>query len=154
MGKLGEGAFGQVQRAIHLASGDEVAIKIIERSQLTTPRQCRNAEREVRLMSLLHHPNIVSVREIRVLRDRYVIVMERSKGGELFDYIVRSGRLCEPTARSFFRQIVSAVRYCHEVSVCGVLDATSESLVWLLGCQVSHTMTSPLHLAFNHSSRS
>ena len=41
------------------------------------------------------------------------MVMEYVSGGELFDLIVRSGKLKEESARRFFQQIVSAVEYCH-----------------------------------------
>lgn len=34
-------------------------------------------------------------------------------GGELFDYIVKHGKMPEDTARRFFQQIVCAVEYCH-----------------------------------------
>ncbi|KAI8052432.1 kinase-like domain-containing protein [Syncephalis plumigaleata] len=114
---LGKGAFAKVYRAVHLPTNEEVAIKICERKHLTTPRQRRNAEREVRIMTLLHHPNIIPVREVRVLPDRYVIVMQQARGGELFDLILKSNRLSEVVARRYFRQIASALRYCHEHSI-------------------------------------
>ena len=42
------------------------------------------------------------------------LVLEHVSGGELFDYLVRKGRLSEREARRFFRQIVSAVDFCHK----------------------------------------
>jgi serine/threonine protein kinase len=44
------------------------------------------------------------------------IVMEYAVGGELFDYIVAHKRVKEKEARWFFRQVISAVDYCHQVS--------------------------------------
>lgn len=41
------------------------------------------------------------------------MVMEYVSGGELFDYIVKKGRLDEEEARRFFQQIISGVDYCH-----------------------------------------
>ena len=47
--------------------------------------------------------------------DIVYIVMEYASGGELFEYIVSNTRLKEREARIFFRQILSAVAYCHRV---------------------------------------
>lgn len=48
-------------------------------------------------------------------RDKIVIVMEYASRGELYDYIQERRRLPETEARSIFRQITSAVHYCHKV---------------------------------------
>lgn len=42
-------------------------------------------------------------------------VMEYASGGELFEYVRRSGRLSEDAARFFFQQLISGVDYCHQV---------------------------------------
>lgn len=47
---------------------------------------------------------------------KIVIVMEYASRGDLYDYISERQRLSERDARHFFRQIVSAVHYCHQVS--------------------------------------
>lgn len=45
------------------------------------------------------------------------LVLEHVSGGELFDYLVRKGRLTPKEARRFFRQIISALDFCHSHSV-------------------------------------
>lgn len=64
---------------------------------------------EVTLQSVL---NYVAVFENK---DKIVIVMEYASKGELYDYISERRRLTERETRHFFRQIVSAVHYCHKV---------------------------------------
>ncbi|KAK2504221.1 LOW QUALITY PROTEIN: hypothetical protein MC885_016876 [Smutsia gigantea] len=71
-----------------------VAIKIIDKTQLN-PTSLQKLFREVRIMKILNHPNI----------------------GEVFDYLVAHGRMKEKEARAKFRQIVSAVQYCHQKRV-------------------------------------
>ena len=46
------------------------------------------------------------------------LVLEHVPGGELFDYLVKKGRLTPKEARRFFRQIISALDFCHSHSIC------------------------------------
>jgi hypothetical protein len=48
------------------------------------------------------------------------LIMEFAEGGELFDYLVAHGRMKEKDARRHFRQIVSAIDYCHSLQARGV----------------------------------
>jgi len=48
-------------------------------------------------------------------KDKIVIVMEYASRGDLYDYICDKKNISEREARHFFRQIVSAVHYCHQV---------------------------------------
>ena len=47
------------------------------------------------------------------LRLRRYLILEHVAGGELFDYLVKKGRLTPKEARKFFRQIISALDFCH-----------------------------------------
>ena len=51
-----------------------------------------------------------------LLDDRY-LVLEHVSGGELFDYLVKKGRLTPKEARRFFRQIISALDFCHSHNI-------------------------------------
>lgn len=54
-----------------------------------------------------------------LLSPRY-LVLEHVSGGELFDYLVKKGRLTPKEARKFFRQIISALDFCHSHSIWSV----------------------------------
>eukprot|EP00063_Salmo_salar_P017772 XP_013992607.1 PREDICTED: MAP/microtubule affinity-regulating kinase 4-like isoform X5 [Salmo salar] len=69
--------------------------------------------REVRIMKGLNHPNIVQLFEVIETDKTLYLIMEYASGGEVFDYLVSHGRMKEIEARAKFRQIVSAVHYCH-----------------------------------------
>ncbi|XP_056296463.1 MAP/microtubule affinity-regulating kinase 4 isoform X3 [Pseudoliparis swirei] len=109
---IGKGNFAKVKLARHILTGREVAIKIIDKTQLN-PTSLQKLFREVRIMKTLHHPNIVQLFEVIETEKTLYLIMEYASGGEVFDYLVAHGRMKEKEARAKFRQIVSAVHYCH-----------------------------------------
>ncbi|XP_073348624.1 MAP/microtubule affinity-regulating kinase 3-like isoform X3 [Pagrus major] len=110
---IGKGNFAKVKLARHVLTGREVAIKIIDKTQLN-PTSLQKLLREVRIMKILNHPNIVKLFEVIETEKTLYLMMEYASGGEVFDYLVAHGRMKEKEARAKFRQIVSAVQYCHQ----------------------------------------
>ncbi|XP_037031761.1 serine/threonine-protein kinase MARK2-like isoform X18 [Bradysia coprophila] len=110
---IGKGNFAKVKLAKHIPTGKEVAIKIIDKTQLN-PGSLQKLFREVRIMKMLDHPNIVKLFQVIETEKTLYLVMEYASGGEVFDYLVLHGRMKEKEARAKFRQIVSAVQYCHQ----------------------------------------
>ncbi|XP_059384594.1 serine/threonine-protein kinase MARK2 isoform X7 [Carassius carassius] len=110
---IGKGNFAKVKLARHVLTSKEVAVKIIDKTQLNSS-SLQKLYREVRIMKLLNHPNIVKLFEVIETEKTLYLVMEYASGGEVFDYLVAHGRMKEKEARAKFRQIVSAVQYCHQ----------------------------------------
>uniref|UniRef100_A0A1Y1MAG8 MAP/microtubule affinity-regulating kinase 3 n=1 Tax=Photinus pyralis TaxID=7054 RepID=A0A1Y1MAG8_PHOPY len=113
---IGKGNFAKVKLAKHVPTGKEVAIKIIDKTQLN-PGSLQKLFREVRIMKMLDHPNIVKLFQVIETDKTLYLVMEYASGGEVFDYLVLHGRMKEKEARAKFRQIVSAVQYCHQKKI-------------------------------------
>ncbi|KAL7646438.1 UNVERIFIED_CONTAM: hypothetical protein RMT77_003351 [Armadillidium vulgare] len=116
MKTIGKGNFAKVKLAKHIPTGKEVAIKIIDKTQLN-PNSLQKLFREVRIMKILDHPNIVKLFQVIETEKTLYLVMEYASGGEVFDYLVFHGRMKEKEARAKFRQIVSAVQYCHQKNI-------------------------------------
>ncbi|XP_016109730.1 serine/threonine-protein kinase MARK2-like isoform X13 [Sinocyclocheilus grahami] len=110
---IGKGNFAKVKLAKHVLTDKEVAVKIIDKTQLNSS-SLQKLFREVRIMKVLNHPNIVKLFEVIETDKSLYLVMEYASGGEVFDYLVAHGRMKEKEARAKFRQIVSAVQYCHQ----------------------------------------
>ncbi|XP_076132945.1 NUAK family SNF1-like kinase 1 [Alosa pseudoharengus] len=114
---LGKGTYGKVKRAVERKSGITVAIKSIRKERISDDLDRVHIQREIEIVSLLTHPNIIRMHEVFECREKIVMVMEYASGGELYDYIQQRQRLSEIEARNFFRQITSAVHYCHKNGV-------------------------------------
>ncbi|XP_001508265.1 NUAK family SNF1-like kinase 1 [Ornithorhynchus anatinus] len=114
---LGKGTYGKVKRATERFSGRVVAIKSIRKDKIKDEQDMVHIRREIEIMSSLNHPHIISIYEVFENKDKIVIIMEYASKGELYDYISERRRLSERETRHFFRQIVSAVHYCHKSGV-------------------------------------
>ncbi|KAJ3100280.1 hypothetical protein HDU97_002371 [Phlyctochytrium planicorne] len=114
---IGKGTFGKVKLAQHVGTKEKVAIKSILKANVKTMKQMNSVQREIRLMKLLHHPHIVQVKETLEDANQIFLVMEYAAGGDLYDFIKQHKPVSEETCRYFFRQILSAVDYCHKNSV-------------------------------------
>ncbi|KAI3357663.1 hypothetical protein L3Q82_016072 [Scortum barcoo] len=104
-------------RPCEMSDVQEVAIKSIRKERITDDLDRIHIQREIEITSSLRHFNIVRFHEVFESRDKIVIVMEYASRGELYDYIQERRRLPEPEARGIFRQITSAIHYCHKNGV-------------------------------------
>ncbi|XP_052184901.1 CBL-interacting serine/threonine-protein kinase 11 [Diospyros lotus] len=113
LGKLlGCGAFAKVYHARDIATGQSVAIKVINKSKIMGSALMSNVKREISIMRRLRHPNIVKLYEVLATKTKIYFVMEFVKCGELFAKVAK-GRLTEDLSRKYFQQLISAVGYCH-----------------------------------------
>ncbi|KAH8284174.1 hypothetical protein KR054_011661 [Drosophila jambulina] len=116
--KLGQGTYGKVQLGINKETGQEVAIKTIKKCKIEAEADLVRIRREVQIMSSVHHPNIIHIYEVFENREKMVLVMEFAAGGELYDYLSERKVLSEEEARRIFRQVATAVYYCHKHKIC------------------------------------
>ncbi|XP_046743230.1 uncharacterized protein LOC124409570 isoform X2 [Diprion similis] len=116
--KLGQGTYGKVQLGINKETGQEVAIKTIKKCKIETEADLIRIRREIQIMSSVQHPNIIHIYEVFENREKMVLVMEYAAGGELYDYLSERKVLSEHEARRIFRQISTAVYYCHKHKIC------------------------------------
>lgn len=127
---LGRGAMGKVKLAVHLPTGQLVAIKVIPWSLISkSEKHERNLRREMELMLRLDHPNVVRVRDA-VWSTPYpkksgadggrvaLIVMDLAHGGEVYPYLAAVGRpFPEGIARHLFQQAALGISHCHAAGV-------------------------------------
>ncbi|KAI2741480.1 hypothetical protein DTO013E5_4472 [Penicillium roqueforti] len=137
---LGKGATGRVRLAKHAVTGHTAAIKIVSKksaamvqsesiaamdrnmgnfpTNAATRQMPCGIEREVVIMKLIEHPNVISLYDVWENRGELYLVLEHVEGGELFDYVSNNGPLPEEEAVRLFRQIIAALGYCHRFNIC------------------------------------
>ncbi|XP_052457223.1 serine/threonine-protein kinase BRSK2 isoform X6 [Carassius gibelio] len=114
---LGKGQTGLVKLGIHCVTCQKVAIKIVNREKLSETVLMK-VEREIAILKLIEHPHVLKLHDVYENKKYLYLVLEHVSGGELFDYLVKKGRLTPKEARKFFRQIISALDFCHSHSIC------------------------------------
>lgn len=100
---IGEGTFGKVKLGIHTVTGEKVAIKILEKERITDASDVERVSREIHILKLIRHPNIIQLYEIIETPTKLYLIMEYASGGELFDYIVKNQKLSEKESCKFFQ---------------------------------------------------
>ena len=108
---IGKGTFSKVKLGINKITGEKVAIKILDKSKIKEKEDLNRIIREMNILSKMDHKNVIKVFQTLEDSENYLIIMEYCEGGELFNYIVKKGRLPEEEASFFFYQIINGVEY-------------------------------------------
>lgn len=115
---LGEGSFGKVKFARNVETGEQVAIKILEKDTIIKQGMTQQINKEISIMKLIKHENIVNLYDVLASSSKIYIVLELVTGGELFYKLATEGRFMEDTARRYFQQLIMGLRYCHSKGIC------------------------------------
>ncbi|OVA15283.1 Protein kinase domain [Macleaya cordata] len=113
---LGHGSFAKVYHARNLQSGKSLAMKVVGKEKVIKVGMMDQIKREISVMKMVKHPNIVELHEVMASKSKIYFAMEFVRGGELFSKIAK-GRLREDAARAYFQQLISAVDFCHSRGV-------------------------------------
>lgn len=114
--RLGSGQFGVVDLA-ETSSGELRAVKRIKAASMRSSKHVQNLEREIKVLRVSHHPNIVKLFGVKRREDEYCLIFEYCSGGDLSQFIKSRqphARLSEPTSQHFFRQLSSGLLFMSE----------------------------------------
>ncbi|CAI4434281.1 BLD_1a_G0017150.mRNA.1.CDS.1 [Saccharomyces cerevisiae] len=128
---LGAGTFGVVRQAKNTETGEDVAVKILIKKALKGNKvQLEALYDELDILQRLHHPNIVAFKDWFESKDKFYIITQLAKGGELFDRILKKGKFTEEDAVRILVEILSAVKYMHSQNIVH-RDLKPENLLYI-----------------------
>jgi calcium-dependent protein kinase len=112
--KLGGGSFGQVFLAKHKTTKENVAIKVMKKTQSSVNSDNIEKEKEIEVLKTMEHQNIVRIFEFYEGKKYYYIVTEFIEGNDLFKLIKNEGKQNEITTAIIMFQLFSAINYCNQ----------------------------------------
>ena len=117
---LGSGACGKVKLGMDVDTGRVVAIKVVRKDFLErNPMLKRSMLREIAILKVLGHANVVSLVDEMESDTLVFLVLEYVNGTDLLEYLSRQGgALPLSEALSFFQQLVWGLEHCHNRQVC------------------------------------
>jgi BR serine/threonine kinase len=117
---LGEGASSRVKIGTHIVTGRQYAVKIIRKAQFNVrPDLERKIRREIAIMRILDHPNILKLIDVLESPENLYLVVELASHGELFDFLRKKlARFETSTAFPIFRSIIYGLDYLHSRGIC------------------------------------
>ena len=109
---VGVGGFAVVKKARDKETGNQLAVKIVDRSRYSAGDN--SLAREIEVLTKISHPNCIKLYAVYLTERKVYIVTELVDGGELLDRVTEKGNYSESDAGSLFRQILEGVAYLHQ----------------------------------------
>lgn len=135
---LGEGAFSKVFKAINTDNNQVVAIKIINKLNLSS-KQLNNIKNEIIIMSKNNHINLLKLLDSHNNSNYCYLILEYCDGGEIFNKIIEYTYFSEDLSRHVFVQLLDAIKYLHQNNIVH-RDIKPENLLFQM---IPYTARSP-----------
>jgi tRNA A-37 threonylcarbamoyl transferase component Bud32 len=114
---LGKGAFGRVNLGMHKLSGKYVAIKSLNKKYIADDDSHKKVMREVSILKLLRHPNVMRNYETFESQNHILFVTELCTGGDLLNYVRKRRKLKECVAKVAMKQLLDGLYHIHSKSI-------------------------------------
>lgn len=118
--KIGKGAFATVTTATYKNQSHKslsLACKIIDKTKAPSDYLDKFLHREIQIIMKINHPNVIKIHSIFERNQKIYVFMQNADNGDLLDFIRHHGRIKEPEAKFWFKQLVSAVKYLHSLDI-------------------------------------
>ncbi|XP_042072438.1 serine/threonine-protein kinase DCLK2 isoform X3 [Haplochromis burtoni] len=112
---IGDGNFAVVKECVERSTGQEYALKIIDKARCCGKEHL--IENEVAVLRRVRHPSIIQLIEVDETPTQLFLVMELVKGGDLFDAITSSTKYSERDASAMVFNLAGAIKYLHRMNI-------------------------------------
>uniref|UniRef100_A0A3Q3IJQ0 non-specific serine/threonine protein kinase n=1 Tax=Monopterus albus TaxID=43700 RepID=A0A3Q3IJQ0_MONAL len=112
---IGDGNFAVVKECVERSTGQEYALKIIDKARCSGKEHL--IENEVAVLRRVRHPSIIQLIEVDETPTQLFLVMELVKGGDLFDAITSSTKYSERDASAMVFNLAGAIKYLHRMNI-------------------------------------
>ncbi|KAJ1986297.1 serine/threonine protein kinase [Dimargaris cristalligena] len=115
---LGAGSFADVHIAVNRLTGEQFAVKIINKKRFQlNPRVIQTARLEFQILMSMKHPCVIAIHGVYEEADSLYMILEYARDGELFDEIIQRQQFTEQECRVIFFQLFMAIKYLHDRNV-------------------------------------
>lgn len=114
---VGHGSYAAVKSAFSNKHSCKVAIKVVSKRKAPEDYLIKFLPREIQVVKLLKHPNLVCFLQSIETTSRVYLIMELADNGDLLDYIKANGACSESQSGTWFHQLVEGMEYCHNLGV-------------------------------------
>ena len=109
--KIGEGRFAHVFRGVHKQSQRIVAVKILEKENLSS-QEMDMIQNEIEILKICQHPNILKLYDVIENHEKLYIITELIEGPELYTYLEKENfDIDEITVNNIIKKLTSALFY-------------------------------------------
>ncbi|EKX47261.1 hypothetical protein GUITHDRAFT_44039, partial [Guillardia theta CCMP2712] len=131
LNSIGKGAYGEVFRVRKVDSGEVYAMKVVSKESIVNQKEKDDFEKELqrrkhlqgiidaerRALQVVDHPFIVKLHFAFRTIDRFILVMDYVRGGDLLSLLASKQRLPEPWAAFYAAEVILAIEYLHEMRI-------------------------------------
>lgn len=112
---IGEGAYASVRVAVFRPENRKIAIKAYEKMKIKEAVRKRTIKREIKILQIVDHSNIVKIYDVVESNNHLNIIMEFLPGISLSTSLKQQPgqRFSEPLCRSMIQQLAAALKYLH-----------------------------------------
>ncbi len=112
--KLGQGGMGAVYRAIDMADGREVAIKLLSPNYAARPESLKRFLKEARMLAEVNSPHVTNFLELNEDDGLHYLAIEFVRGVNAHEYVSQRGKLSESAALTIAAEVARALAIAHE----------------------------------------